>query len=71
MEIKVEASCVGCGKCVKDCAVGVLEMKALRLEGLLAVPALPGRVPRGRARGERSWSGRLPSALPDADPAAE
>ena len=27
MELKVETSCVGCGKCVKDCPVGVLEMK--------------------------------------------
>lgn len=27
MEIKVGTSCIGCGKCVKDCAVGVLALK--------------------------------------------
>ena len=27
MEIKVGSSCTSCGKCIKDCAVGVLELK--------------------------------------------
>jgi len=27
MEIKVGISCTGCGKCVKDCPVGILELK--------------------------------------------
>ncbi len=30
MEIKVGISCTGCGKCVKDCAVGILELKDKR-----------------------------------------
>ena len=27
MEIKIEPSCIGCGACVKDCAMAVLELK--------------------------------------------
>jgi len=30
MEFKTSAACTGCGKCVKDCVAGVLEMKAGR-----------------------------------------